>query len=206
MYLIRPPKVYRWLFKEAVFRMEPEEKTVYLTFDDGPHPETTEHVLDVLREHRVKATFFMLGKNVARYPQLKQMVSDGGHAIGNHGMEHPNGWVTSTEAFVADFAAGKAITGSSLFRPPYGRLTLSQYNRIKEDSTIVFWDVISGDFDMGISVTDILNNVKKNVRNGSIIVMHDSRKALKNVRESLGPIITELAEMGFGFSTLHPPR
>ena len=202
MYLIRPPKVYQWLFKKAVFRENADEKTVYLTFDDGPHPEATPFVLDALESHGIKATFFVLGKNVEKHPELFKRLKQEGHGIGNHGMNHPNGWTTSTDEFVEDVMLGKNITESNLFRPPYGKLTISQYRRLAQTEKIVFWDVISGDFDPRTDKQAVINNVLKNVRNGSIIVMHDSEKAMNNLIGSMNEIIISLKEKGYAFGTL----
>lgn len=201
-YLIRPPKVYRWLYRKAIFRLSNREKTVYLTFDDGPHPEVTPAVLDILRGHQVKATFFVLGKNVLEHPELIQDMKAQGHVVANHGMNHLNGWQTDTETYVNDALEGKKITGSSLFRPAYGKLTLGQYNRLRKTETIVFWDVISGDFDHQIDEQRVISNVLKNVENGSVIVMHDSKKAMNNLIGSLNEIIVKLKQEGFCFGTL----
>ncbi|HAP69488.1 MAG TPA: polysaccharide deacetylase family protein [Flavobacteriales bacterium] len=202
MYLIRPPKVYRWLFKKAVFRENPEEKMVYLTFDDGPHPEATPYVLSVLKSHGIKATFFVLGKNVNKHPELFKQLKAEGHGIGNHGMHHPKGWTTAIDEYIEDVALGKQITKSNLFRPPYGKLTISQYNRLVETEKIVFWDVISGDFDQKTDSQTVVRNVLNNVRNGSVIVMHDSKKAMNNVMGSMNEIIIELKEKGYAFGVL----
>lgn len=203
-YLVRPPKVYRWLFSKALFRMDEEENTVYLTFDDGPYPEATRYVLDVLKKHDVKATFFLLGKNAEQHPEYVEEIRTLGHAIGNHGMDHLNGWNTNVDEYVSDVEKGKKVLGSKLFRPAYGKLTLSQYRKLKESERIVFWDVISGDFDQKIDERTVLNNVLKNARNGSIIVMHDSKKAMKNLFGSMNEIIVELKQKGFCFGTLSP--
>jgi len=202
LYLIRPPLVYRWLFKQAIFRKNTDKKEVFLTFDDGPQPEATEFVLGVLNEHGIKATFFMLGKNVREQFELVEKVRKNGHIVANHGMNHLNGWATSTELFEVDCNEGKGQTDSDLFRPPYGRLTLSQYNCIIKENRIVFWDVISGDFDPSNDAEIVKKNVLGNVRNGSIIVMHDSKKALKNLKGSLGGIIDELKKEGYTFGLL----
>ncbi len=201
-FLIRPPKVYRWLFSDALFRKSSQQKSVYLTFDDGPHPEATPFVLDVLKEHDVQATFFVLGKNVEQYPKLMLKLREEGHSVGNHGMNHLNGWRTSTQNYLEDYLLGKERSGSVLFRPAYGKLTVNQYRRIKELGQIVFWDVIAGDFDQNLTPKEVYNNVIGKVRNGSIIVLHDSQKALKNVKESLGQIIIELKEKGYEFERL----
>ncbi len=201
-FLIRPPKVYRWLFADALFRKSSQRNSVYLTFDDGPHPEATSFVLDVLKEHDVQATFFVLGKNVEQYPKLMLKVKEEGHSVGNHGMNHVNGWRTSTENYLEDYLLGKERSGSALFRPAYGKITVNQYRRIKALGQIVFWDVIAGDFDQNLTPKEVYNNVISKVRNGSIIVLHDSQKALKNLKESLGEIIIELKEKGYEFERL----
>lgn len=204
-YLIRPPKVYRWIFPEAVFRGDPNKQEVFLTFDDGPHPEATPFVLDVLKANGIKATFFILGKNAELYPELVRRVTEEGHSIGNHGMNHLNGWLTEAGRYADDVAKGREITGAEIFRPPYGRMTPAQYRLLKETERIVFWDVISGDFDRNIDGNTVMNNVLKNARNGSIIVMHDSKKAMKNLQGSLNGIIGKMKEDGFSFRTLSLP-
>lgn len=202
MYLIRPPKVYRWLFKQAIFRENPDEKVVYLTFDDGPHPEATPYVLSVLESHGIKATFFVLGKNVKKHPSLFGRLKEEGHSIGNHGMNHSNGWTTATDEYVKDVVLGKQVTESNLFRPPYGKLSISQYNRLVKTEKIVFWDVISGDFDSKTDNQTVVRNVLNNVRNGSVIVMHDSKKAMNSLMGSMNEIIIELKQKGYSFGVL----
>jgi len=204
MYLIRPPKIYRWLFKQAIFRKNADEKKVYLTFDDGPHPEATPFVLNVLESHGIKATFFVLGKNVKKHPELFQQLKESGHAIGNHGMSHLNGWTTSTDTYVHDAETGKAISESNLFRPAYGKMTLSQYTKLMQTEKIVFWDVISGDFDAKSNPKKVVKNVLNHTRNGSIIVMHDSKKAMNNLFGSMNEIITTLKQNGYDFGVLEP--
>lgn len=204
MYLIRPPKIYRWLFKRAVFRKNADEKKVYLTFDDGPHPEATPFVLNVLESHGIKATFFVLGENVKKHPELFQQLKESGHAIGNHGMSHLNGWTTSTDTYVQDAETGKAISESNLFRPAYGKMTLSQYTKLMQTEQIVFWDVISGDFDTKSNPKKVVKNVLNHTRNGSIIVMHDSKKAMNNLFGSMNEIITALKQNGYDFGVLEP--
>jgi peptidoglycan/xylan/chitin deacetylase (PgdA/CDA1 family) len=201
-YLIRPPLAYRWLYSAAVFRKNPAEKKVYLTFDDGPNPEATSIALGVLEKHGVKATFFLLGKNAKKHPEIVALIQAKGHQIGNHGMIHLSGWQTSTGDYIEDMKQGKAETSSNLFRPAYGKLSLPQYRQIKQTEQIVLWDIISGDFDPSINADKVYYNVTKNARNGSIIVMHDSPKALPNMQGSLNRIITELKKNGYGFGLL----
>lgn len=202
MYLIRPPKIYRWLFKEAVFRLNPSEKTVYLTFDDGPHPEATPFVLSVLKSHSVKATFFVLGKNAEKHPDIVREIRADGHQVGNHGMNHLNGWNTSNSLYAEDVALGKAISASNLFRPAYGKLTRAQYKLLAPTEKVVFWDVISGDFDEKTDSKTVVKNVLNNTRAGSVIVMHDSKKAMNNLSGSINEIIVKLKEKGYQFGVL----
>lgn len=202
MYLIRPPKIYRWLFKEAVFRLNPSEKTVYLTFDDGPHPEATPFVLSVLKSHSVKATFFVLGKNAEKHPDIVREIRAEGHQVGNHGMNHLNGWNTSNSLYAEDVALGKAISASNLFRPAYGKLTRAQYKLLAPTEKVVFWDVISGDFDEKTDSKTVVKNVLNNTRAGSVIVMHDSKKAMNNLSGSINEIIVKLKEKGYQFGVL----
>ena len=201
-YLIRPPKLYRWLYSDAIFRGPDGEKAVYLTFDDGPEPKATEFVLDVLKTHGVKGTFFFLGKNVLKHPEMVERLKAEGHVIANHGMNHLNGWKSNRSEYMKDALEGKKVTGSDMFRPPYGRLTLPQYWAVRKSEHVVFWDVISGDFDTSITPVQVIDNVVSNVRNGSIVVMHDSKKALKNLKGSLDQIIEQLVKRGYIFKTL----
>lgn len=201
-YFIRPPFPYRWLFPKAVFMGDVEKDAVYLTFDDGPHPEATPFVLDTLAEEGVKATFFLLGKNAEEYPDLVNRIRTEGHSIGNHGYAHIDGWRTSTEAYLDDFARGLEVTESRLFRPAYGRITPSQYKAISRQSTVVLWDLLSGDFDPEITPEHCIRNVVHHVRAGSIIVMHDSTKALTNLSESLKAIIQSMNRLGYRMNKL----
>lgn len=202
MYLIRPPFFYRWVFSEALFRIGSDESDVYLTFDDGPHPEATPFVLDTLAEEGVEATFFLLGKNAEKHPDLLHRIIDEGHSVANHGYAHLDGWHTSTEDYVKDFQRAAQVLGEGAMRPPYGRITVAQYRALRAKGTIVLWDVLSGDFDASTGPERTVRNVADNLRNGSIIVMHDSQKALTNLRSSLKPIIRSIKEQGFAMKKI----
>jgi len=182
--------------------MDTREKSVYLTFDDGPHPKATSFVLDTLREEGVSATFFLLGKNAEAHPELMERIVAEGHAIGNHGYAHLNGWNISKQEYLLNFQKAVPMLGQRLFRPPYGKLGLGQYLGLSPQTTIVFWDVISGDFDTTITGEQCTKNVLNSIRNGSIIVMHDSAKALPNLRNSLKETIRSMKSQGFGFKKL----
>ena len=190
------------MFPEAIFQGPSNDKKVYLTFDDGPHPEATNYVLDVLGAHSVKATFFLLGKNVLKHPEIVERIKQEGHQVANHGMSHLNGWKVGVGRYKEDMQKGKELIGSDMFRPPYGRLGYLQYLSLKKTEKIVFWDVISGDFDSSIDGKRVADNVLNNIRNGSVVVMHDSAKAFKNVKTSLNEIIMQLSEKGYSFGTL----
>lgn len=190
------------MYSDAIFRGSKHKKTVYLTFDDGPDPEATDFVLDVLKLNGIKATFFVLGKNVLKHPETVERLKSEGHQLANHGMNHLNGWSTACTDYTKDVMDGKQVVGSNIFRPPYGRLSPSQYAKLRKSEKIVFWDVVSGDFDTTINGTQVVDNVVSNVRNGSIIVMHDSMKALPNVKASLGEVIGQLSDKGYSFATL----
>jgi peptidoglycan-N-acetylglucosamine deacetylase len=179
---------------------------VYLTFDDGPSAEATPFVLDVLKTHEVKATFFVLGKNAQANPSVLARLKEEGHLVANHGMEHLNGWKTSTQAYVKNTVDGRVLSASNMFRPPYGKLKFRQYLRLRHEHKVVFWDVISGDFDQNVSPKQVIRNVVENSRKGSIIVMHDSIKAMKNMEGSLNGIIMELKAKGFHFEVLNNPN
>jgi len=202
MYLIRPPFLFRWAFPRALFRVSTTEKDVYLTFDDGPCPEATPFVLDVLAEEQVEATFFLLGKNAEQHPALVERIRNEGHTIANHGFDHLNGWKSGTAEYVENWKRAALLLGDSYFRPPYGRITPAQYRALYPSTSVVLWDVISGDFDTTITPEQCVRNVMGNVRPGSIVVMHDSPKALLNLRESLKPVIRSMKAKGYQIKKL----
>lgn len=162
--------------------------TVYLTFDDGPHPTATPFVLEELAKHNAKATFFCIGKNVAEYPEVYARILKEGHATGNHTQDHLNGWKASAEDYIANIAAAGKVIHSRLFRPPYGRIKRTQAALLAQAAPpfrIIMWDVLSGDFDVNISPEKCLRNVLMNAQPRSIIVFHDSAKAWDRMRYAL---------------------
>jgi peptidoglycan-N-acetylglucosamine deacetylase len=202
MYLVRPPFLYRWIFRKALFRIPGAKCCVFLTFDDGPHPEVTPFVLDVLKEENITATFFMLGKNAEKYPELVSRIQREGHVVANHGHDHLDGWRTGSAAYEENFLKAAPLLGTRLFRPPYGRLTSAQYNRLAAQTQVVMWDIISGDFDPSVTPEKCVRNVVRNLRDGSIIVMHDSQKAGEKLRSSLKGLITSTKALGYTFKNL----
>lgn len=202
MFLPKPPKIIKALYSQLTWKIPNSSNKVYLTFDDGPTPEVTDWTLELLKEHQIKATFFCLGENVEKHPQIYQRIIDNGHAIGNHSYSHPSGWKTNNNDYFEDIDKAKHLIKSNLFRPPYGRITKSQAKHLNEKYKIVMWSVISGDYDVKTSPEKCLDNVISNTESGSIIVFHDSEKASLNLKYTLPKTIEKLLEKGFVFEKL----
>ncbi len=178
MRLYRPFFIARYLYPEAIFRMGKAEKMLWLTFDDGPDPDSTLPLLDLLAACSVKAVFFCSGSAAEMYPALVDEIRKRGHLLGNHGYSHPDGWRYKTAEYEADVSRAGSLTSSILFRPPYGHLTISQYKQLKSRYRIVFWDVMPYDFDKRLGAERVLQILKKKIRPGSVIVLHDNEKSL----------------------------
>ena len=203
MLIERPPLLYRLLFPEAVWRIkERGRRVVYLTFDDGPVPEATPWVLDVLDRYGVKATFFMVGDNVRRHPGLLEQVRRRGHSYGTHTMHHLQGMKSMSWRYWRDIIEADALIGSSLFRPPHGLLRWKQARAIKEHFNLVMYDVVTRDYSRKLTPDDVFANVCRYARNGSIIVFHDSVKAWPNMSVALPRAIEWLLEQGYEFRTI----
>lgn len=197
MYLVKTPPLIKTIFSDLVWNIDTNDKKVFITFDDGPIPELTPWVLDVLQDYGFTATFFCVGDNVKKYPHLQDRILSEGHSVGNHTFNHLNGWHTDNEDYISNVALCDMYVASNLFRPPYGKLKPGQSQVIKQDKTIVMWDVLSGDFDVNISEEKCLSNVMNNYKPGSIIVFHDNVKAEKKLKYVLPLFLRELAENGF---------
>ena len=182
--------------------MDTSSKVVYLTFDDGPIPACTPQVLDILARYQAKATFFMVAENAARYPDLVARVCEGGHTVGNHTFHHMRGYQSSTQDYVADALLGEKILQTKLFRPPHGFMRPSQFAAVKDKYTTVMWDVVTRDYSRNLDGEQVLDNVRRYTRNGSIIVFHDSLKAEKNLHYALPRAIEWLLDNGYQFETL----
>ena len=203
MFIERPPLLYRLLFPEAVWRIKKKrKKVVYLTFDDGPVPEVTPWVLDTLDRYDVKATFFMVGDNVRRYPGLLDEVRRRGHSYGNHTMHHVQGMKVSTRKYMRDITEADTLIDSTLFRAPHGIMRWAQAAAIKNHYNIVMYDLVTRDYSKKMSPERVLANVRRYARNGSIIVFHDSLKAEKNLRYALPRAIEWLKNEGYEFARL----
>lgn len=182
--------------------MPKKDKTVYLTFDDGPIPEVTPWVLDLLKQEEVDATFFCVGENVQKHQSIYNKILENGHHVGQHTFNHLPAFKHSKEEYHENVLIAKEYIKTNLFRPPHGQIKPSQLLRMRKDYTIVLWDVLSADFDQNITPEKCYNNVIKNVRNGSIIVFHDSIKAQKNLEYALPKVIKYLKGKGYQFAKI----
>lgn len=181
---------------------EEVEKSIYLTFDDGPTPNVTEWVLETLSNYNAKATFFCLGKNVELYPEIFKMIIEKGHAPGNHTYSHQKGWKMNTERYVEDVDLADGFIHSKLFRPPYGQITYSQSKRLSERYKFILWDLLSHDYNSSINPKKTLNRLIECSNNGSIIVFHDSMKSFKNLSYILPRLLEQLQNEGYKFKSI----
>ncbi|MDC8002117.1 polysaccharide deacetylase family protein [Aequorivita todarodis] len=198
------PKFIQRLYPERIWAFSRKQHSVYLTFDDGPIPKVTPWVLDELKKHHAKATFFCIGENVQKHPEIFQRIISEGHSIGNHTFNHLNGWKTATSAYIENVEKAERQMGnnskfkiqdSRLFRPPYGKITSKQAKILQRKGfKIVMWDIISYDYDAAISEEKCLQNVLKNIKPGSVVVFHDSLKAEKNLRYVLPKVLGFIGE------------
>lgn len=209
-------KTSRWikkLFPHFTWDMGTDGRTVYLTFDDGPTKGITEQVLAILEQHDVKATFFLIGKNIAAHPEIVKRIAEAGHSVGNHTYNHLNGWHTSTDRYMQNvFACQRELDKllpsakskpAKLFRPPYGKIKPSQARALRlEGYKIIMWDVLTADFDQSISKEECLENATKRTVSGSIVIFHDSVKAGPNMLHALPRTIAYLKEKGYRFKAI----
>ena len=204
-YLKKTPWWLKKIYNSCVWQIDTKQKNIYLSFDDGPHPIATTFVLDELKKHNAKATFFCIGKNVILYPEIYKRIIAEGHAVGNHTLNHLNGWKTKNDVYVENILSAKKYIDSVLFRPPYGRITFKQLrslSNLQQPFKVIMWSVLSGDFDIGISNIKCLNNVINNACSGSIVVFHDSEKALEKIRFTLPKILDYFINQQFEFKRI----
>lgn len=206
-YFVKTPWWLKRIYSSYLWDIKTKEKIIYLTFDDGPHPIATPFVLDELKKHDAKATFFCIGKNVVAHPDVYARIINEGHAVGNHTQNHLNGWKTKDDIYLSDVTEAGKYIDSSLFRPPYGRITSFQAKHInkalkKEDVKIIMWDVLSADFDNGITKEKSLENVILNAGKGSIVIFHDSQKAFERLEYCLPRTLEFFRERGYKFDKI----
>jgi peptidoglycan-N-acetylglucosamine deacetylase len=202
MFLASVPKIILKSFPSVVWNIPATGKVIYLTFDDGPIPETTPWLLSILKSFQAKATFFCVGENVTKHTYLYNRLLNEGHAVGNHTFNHLVGWKTDTIQYIGNILKAGNYIDSKLFRPPHGLLTNAQFQNLKNDFRIIMWDVLSLDYDKKVSPEQCFRNVKENIRPGSIVVFHDSIKAWKNLEYTLPRTLEYFSSQGYSFASI----
>jgi len=202
MYLVKTPRLIQSLFPNFVWRIPTQEKVIHLTFDDGPIPEATPWVLDQLKQYNAQATFFCVGENVKKHPDIFERVVHSNHVVGNHTFNHLNGWGSDNIPYFHNVRNCAHLVKSDLFRPPYGRLLPKQAQFLQRHYQIVMWDVLSGDFDQNLDQEKCFMNVVNNATKGSIIVFHDSLKAKDKLEFVLPKVLEYFSKKGFRFEKI----
>ncbi|EDM35040.1 putative polysaccharide deacetylase [Pedobacter sp. BAL39] len=205
MYLIKSPFLLKWYYPSLTWNKTRAQSVIYLTFDDGPIPDVTDFVLKTLKSFSAKATFFCIGDNIVKHPDVFRKLTDEGHRIGNHTFNHLKGWKTDDEVYLQNFRKCQELTNTNLFRPPYGRIKKSQIASLRKqypDLEIVMWDVLSGDFDQDLAPEKCYQNVIKHTGNGAIVVFHDSLKAFDRLKYTLPRALQYFRDQGYIFGTL----
>jgi len=199
---VKTPKFIRAFFPSLVWRKENSQNNIWLTFDDGPSPQVTPFILKILKEEDVKATFFLVGEHINRYPDLFNKIITDGHVIANHSYSHKCGWVSDKSDYFNDIEkCQKLMPENKLFRPPYGKISPRQIRYLKKKYKIIIWDILSWDFDINSTPKKVKENVLKNTTSGSILVFHNNQKSFKNLTPILKETIQKLKQEGFTFST-----
>lgn len=201
MFIEQPAKWLRWLYPNALWRMDKKVHAVYLTFDDGPVPESTPFILDTLAKYNVKATFFMVGENVLRYHVLYNRIVEEGHQVGNHTFNHMGSFKHWALTYGINTEKANELIHAHLFRPPHGWMRWSVYWWLSKRYKIVMWDLVTRDYSKWMTPEDVLKNVKRYARNGSIITFHDSMKSIDKLKYALPEALKWLKEQGYEFKT-----
>lgn len=201
MFIEQPAKWLRWLYPNALWRMDKNDHSVYLTFDDGPIPESTPFILETLRRYNAKATFFMVGENVLRYHDLYNQIVAEGHQVGNHTFNHIGSFKHWTLTYALNIQQANDLIKAHLFRPPHGWMRHSVYWWFQRRYKIVMWDLVTRDYSKWLTADDVVRNVKRYTRNGSIITFHDSLKSIDKLRYALPASLRYLKEQGYEFKT-----
>ena len=205
MYLVKTPWLLKKLYPQLLWNKSRNKPCIYLTFDDGPIPIVTPFVLNILKQYNAKATFFCIGDNVSKHPDVFEQVKNAGHNIGNHTYNHLRGWKTGNKTYLDNILKTDELVHSNLFRPPYGKIKSSQIRLLKKAKPglqIIMWDVLSADFDIDVKPEACLQNVLKHTKSGSIVVFHDSLKAYERLEYVLPRALDVWSKAGFSFDTL----
>jgi len=206
MYLIKTPFWLPAFYPKCTWKIPNKDKVIYMSFDDGPHPDATPFVLGELKKYNAKATFFCIGNNVLKHPNVYESIFQNGHRVGNHSYDHLNGWKTETNIYIENIKAAANLIDSNLFRPPYGRITKRQIRIIKATQElpqqIIMWDVLSGDFDQNLNGEGCARNVIKHTKQGSIVVFHDSQKAWDRMSIALPIVLEYFSQLGYRFECI----
>ncbi|MEP7171678.1 MAG: polysaccharide deacetylase family protein [Bacteroidota bacterium] len=202
VHFVSPPYFIRRFYKKLIWNFPTTEKIIYLTFDDGPIPEVTPFVLDQLKQYNAKATFFCIGENIDKHPEIFKHVKDQGHTTGNHTYHHLNGWDVPDSIYFESVERTRAFVGTKFFRPPYGRIRKSQIAMLEARFSIIMWDVLSYDFDKNVSPEKCFSNVMRHAKGGSIVLFHDSIKAQKNLYYALPKTLEHFSKAGFEFRAI----
>ena len=198
---VKTPSIAKYLYPSLVWKKNTEQKKIWITFDDGPDEKVTPFLVNLLGEFNIKATFFIIGSQAKKHPELVKLIINNGHKIGNHSFSHLSGYSTKNNKYLQDVEQAKKYIDSDIFRPPYGKITPSQIKNLKKDFKIIMWDIMSWDFKENISSNKIFRNVMDNVESGSIILFHNNLKSYKNLKKSLELILKKLREQEYQFST-----
>jgi peptidoglycan/xylan/chitin deacetylase (PgdA/CDA1 family) len=204
-YLVKTPWWLKKIYTGCVWDMKPEDKTLYLSFDDGPHPTITPFVLQLLKQYNAKATFFCIGENVVKYPGIYRQIIEEGHATGNHTYHHLNGWKTGDNEYLANIKEAGQYISSNLFRPPYGRIKKSQIRLLKKESgqmKIVMWNILAGDWVPGLTPERCFDRIKRKISNADIIAFHDNDKSWPRLEYCLPKTLELFTEKGFSFKAI----
>ncbi len=202
MNIFKTPRYLSWIYPRRTWGFALSEKTVYLTFDDGPNPILTPWILDVLKEKGIYATFFCVGENIKKFPELFERIKMEGHQIANHSMQHEKGTKTKWKTYKNSVEETQELVQNNLFRPPYGRIPIWQSARLAKKYKIIMWTWLSNDFDSTVAIEKIIAKAEKQIQAGQILVLHDNDRFEERVKDILPKLIEIIENKGLRFSVI----